>query len=112
MLNFTSPVNEYSPDSVSATVTDTVTTTALASGAGSIAFYDFGSTAPTTPITSFSGASLLGTAQLGSGGTATLSPVAHLHELRDALPGGAVHAGEPRRGVPDVHGLELVPLMH
>ena len=55
----------------------------------------------------FSGASLLATAQLGSGGTATLTPVAHLHECRDALSGGAVHAGEPRRGVPDVHGLEL-----
>jgi hypothetical protein len=74
VLNFTSPVNEYLPDAVSATVTDTATSTPLASGAGSIAFYDFGSTDPATPITSFSSASLLGTAQLGSGGTATLSP--------------------------------------
>jgi hypothetical protein len=74
VLNFTSPVNQYSFDSVSATVTDTSTVSALAAGAGSISFYDFGSTNPGSPITSFSGASLLGTAQLGSGGTATLSP--------------------------------------
>ena len=74
MLNFTSPVNQYSPEALSATVTDTNTATALAAGAGSIAFYDFGSTNPGSPVSSFSGASLLGTAQLGSGGTATLTP--------------------------------------
>ncbi|MFZ0251249.1 MAG: Ig-like domain-containing protein [Acidimicrobiales bacterium] len=73
-LNFTSPANQGAPDSVSATVTDTSTSSPLTSGAGSIAVYDFGSTNPGSPVTSFSGASLLGTAQLGSGGTATLSP--------------------------------------
>jgi hypothetical protein len=74
VLNFTSPVNQYSSEAVSATVTDTTTATSLAAGAGSITVYDFGSTNPGSSVTNFSGASLLGTAQLGSGGTATLSP--------------------------------------